>query len=99
MPGKQLPAILPAVTTIRSASFGRSKETCVDNHEVNEMVHAARDEERKRIARELHDDLGQRLVLLSLAAAEAANSVPVDLPDLALQLQSLHREAAGLSRD
>ncbi len=99
MPGKELPAILPAVTAIRSASFDQSNEICVYDNEVNELVHVARDEERKRIARELHDDLGQRLVLLSLAAAEAADSVPVDMPDLALQLQSLHREAAGLSRD
>jgi two-component system CheB/CheR fusion protein len=67
--------------------------------QILQEIFAARDDERRRVARELHDDLGQRLVLLSLAAAEALHGVPAGHPGLTLQLQSLHDEAVRLTHE
>lgn len=63
------------------------------------QIDAAREDERRRIARELHDDLGQRLVLLSMAAAEALDRVPKGLPGLSRRIQAIHRDSAALARD
>src|SRR4029079_3744477 len=50
----------------------------------------AQEVERARIARELHDDIGQRLSLLSLALQEVQHSLDSD--------SELHRSIAALSR-
>ncbi|MEW7848740.1 sensor histidine kinase [Massilia aurea] len=48
---------------------------------------AARNEERTRIARELHDDLGGNLVAIKMALARLAARLPSDQPGLAGQVQ------------
>ena len=46
---------------------------------------AARQAERTRIARELHDDLGGNLIAIKMALARLAARVPADQPGLAGQ--------------
>lgn len=48
---------------------------------------AARQDERSRIARELHDDLGGNLIAIKMALARLAARVPADQPGLAGQAQ------------
>ena len=48
---------------------------------------AARQAERTRIARELHDDLGGNLIAIKMALARLAARVPADQPGLAGQAQ------------
>ena len=48
---------------------------------------AARQAERTRIARELHDDLGGNLIAIKMALARLATRVPADQPGLAGQAQ------------
>ena len=48
---------------------------------------AARQHERTRIARELHDDLGGNLIAIKMALARLAARVPADQPGLAGQAQ------------
>jgi signal transduction histidine kinase len=50
---------------------------------------AAADEARRRIERDLHDGLQQRLVALLLRATLAKASVPADQPDLKRELASI----------
>jgi PAS domain S-box-containing protein len=48
-----------------------------------EVLHV-QDEERRRIARELHDDLGQQLSLLRIALSRSANGEATEIADSAL---------------
>jgi two-component system CheB/CheR fusion protein len=87
------------VGTLKFALNNAGETRVDDDRTLQEKVSAAREEERRRVARELHDDLGQRLVLLSLAAAEAMHSIPADLAPVALQLRMLHDEAVRLTHE
>lgn len=69
-----------------------------------ERLIAAQEEERRRIARELHDDLGQRTVLIEMQAQRLSALLPQgpaqDSLDAILdQLHSLEEGIRSLSRD
>jgi PAS domain S-box-containing protein len=59
---------------------------------VSGMLIAAQEEERSRIARELHDDIGQRLALLSVQLAGAG---PYNSPDARTNIERQIRELAS----
>jgi signal transduction histidine kinase len=58
-----------------------------------------REIERRRIARELHDDLGQRLSLLSMSLADVVEAAVDAPPALRDQLRTVRSEVERLSRD
>lgn len=62
------------------------------------LIHA-QEEERRRIARELHDDFSQRLAAQALALNHVARQIPGDCPDVAKQLSALKERASELSED
>jgi signal transduction histidine kinase len=63
------------------------------------MVINAHEEERKRIASELHDDFSQRLALLSVGMEGAAELVPSSPAEAMQQLHELVSSAGELSGD
>jgi signal transduction histidine kinase len=60
-------------------------------------VIAAQEEERKRIARELHDDLSQRLALLSVELEELGREI--EKPQTRAQLRKIQSQARDISTD
>lgn len=58
----------------------------------------AREEERSRVARDLHDDLGQKLALLSLELGQLSETIDGSGP-VRLQLQNLQRHIEEISTD
>jgi len=58
----------------------------------------AQEDERRRIARELHDQLGQHMTALRLTL-ETLKSLAVDRPDMANQVRALQDLAEHLDRD
>ncbi len=60
----------------------------------------AQDAERRRISRELHDDLSQRVAKLQFDIETLAQQVPfVNMPDARLRLHDVGNQAAGLSNE
>jgi signal transduction histidine kinase len=59
----------------------------------------AQDQERARIARELHDDIDQRLALIAVNLESAKPNVPASAGDLARQIEDVSRKVADVGRD
>ena len=62
------------------------------------LIHAAEDE-RQRIARELHDDFQQRLALLSLGLDMLSQESPPNGTSLNQQLKTLAKDVEELAED
>ena len=71
----------------------------------NEQMHLsgmlinAHDEERSRLAGEIHDDFSQRLAVLSLGLETAAEGIPESLQETKQQMQELMESASDLGAD
>ena len=71
----------------------------------NEQMHLsgllinAHDEERSRLAGEIHDDFSQRLAVLSLGLETAADGIPESLQETKRQMQELMESASDLGAD
>jgi PAS domain S-box-containing protein len=59
----------------------------------------AQEQERRRIARDLHDDINQRLTLLSIELQRLADSTPDTQTELRQRLQELCQQASEISSD
>jgi len=58
----------------------------------------AQEEERRRLALELHDDLSQRVALMSLRADDAIARIHKDPEESAVLLEGIHAELLAVSR-
>lgn len=57
----------------------------------------AQEEERTRLARELHDDLGQQIAALSLAVGNLKRGIPVDLSEARAQSERIREKLIHLA--
>jgi PAS domain S-box-containing protein len=71
-------------------------EAAISN--VSRRLIEAQEQERTRIARELHDDIGQRLALLAVEL-EQLRQDPEDLPEVRSRIGDLHRQTAEIATD
>jgi signal transduction histidine kinase len=95
------PEPLPTDTELRIASFAELVATAIANAESRGQLMASRarivaaaDETRRRIERDLHDGIQQRLVSLGLELRAAQATVPAQLDELE---NALERAADGLT--
>ncbi len=63
------------------------------------MLINAEEEERSRVASELHDDFSQRLAILALGIESADEAIPISLPDIHKQLRELKSSTSELGAD
>lgn len=75
------------------------KENCEHIHDLAGKLLRAQEDERRRIARELHDDIGQRLALLSNGMDELGRELPSGSEKECALAQSLLRDTQGLAND
>jgi signal transduction histidine kinase len=68
------------------------------SHLSSELINAE-EQERRRIASELHDDFSQRLAVLSLGLENVDEATPASLPDVHKRLHELVRSTSELSTD
>jgi signal transduction histidine kinase len=97
---------LPADTEQRLARFTELLATAIANAESRADVAASRarivaagDETRRRIERDLHDGVQQRLVSLGLDLVAARSIVPAELGELAGELTKVAGGLAGVQHD
>jgi signal transduction histidine kinase len=57
----------------------------------------AQEEERKRLARELHDDLSQQIAAVSIATGNLKRQIPQDCGDARAHADSIHRKLVQLA--
>ena len=67
--------------------------------ELSGMLINAQEQERRRIASEIHDDFSQRLATLTLGMETAAQLIPVSPHEANLQMQELSSAAIDLGAD
>ena len=78
------------VATVRALLRAREAEEALS-------LLTAQEDERRRIARELHDDVGQRLSLLVIELEKLRRTPPDEIPDLPTRLEAVTRQAEQLS--
>ena len=66
--------------------------------DVSRRLIEAQEQERSRIARELHDDIGQRLALLAIKL-EQLHQDPPDLPEVRRRIGELQKQASEIATD
>jgi signal transduction histidine kinase len=65
---------------------------------VSRRLIEAQEQERTRIARELHDDFAQRLALLAVELEELHQNPPI-LPEIRSRMSELHEQASEIATD
>jgi signal transduction histidine kinase len=65
---------------------------------VSRRLIEAQEQERNRIARELHDDIGQRLALLSIELEQLHQDPPI-LPEVHRRIGELQKQASEITTD
>jgi signal transduction histidine kinase len=89
-----------AALLVQRAKRRRSEAELRDTQQrFSQRMIEAQDQERTRIARELHDDIDQRLALLAINLEHAKSNVPVSAGDLARQIEVASRQVADVGRD
>jgi signal transduction histidine kinase len=67
-----------------------------ERHELTRRLIALQDDERRHLARELHDEFGQCLVAIRALAASAGQSAALDCPGLSSECDSIARTATHM---
>jgi two-component system sensor histidine kinase UhpB len=68
-------------------------------HELSARLINAQEDERKRLARELHDDLSQQIAALSLATGNLKRQIPEDRAEARAQSDHIHEKLVRLAGD
>jgi signal transduction histidine kinase len=92
-------AIIAALFVQRAMRRRSEAELHDTQRRFSQALIEAQDQERVRIARELHDDIDQRLALLALNLELAKRNVPASGNDLARQIEDASRQVADVVRD
>jgi PAS domain S-box-containing protein len=66
---------------------------------VNQRLIEAQEEERRRIARELHDDINQRIALLAVKLDGLQLSLPSSVAEIRHAIVEVSKETVGLGKD
>jgi PAS domain S-box-containing protein len=59
----------------------------------------AQEQERKRIARELHDNTNQRLALLAVGIEQLRNDIPPQIADIRVRVDEIHAQTLEISNE
>jgi signal transduction histidine kinase len=89
-------AELSAIRAVFNGLAEKLQETLAERNRLTERLITVQDEERRYLARELHDEFGQCLAGISAVAASAQQTAEKDCPALATECQSITQIAAHM---
>ena len=89
-------AELSAVSEVFNTLAQRLQATLAERNALTRKLIEVQDEERRRLARELHDEFGQSLTAIAAQAAAAAHTAERECPPLLEECRSISRMTAGL---
>jgi two-component system, chemotaxis family, CheB/CheR fusion protein len=77
-------------------ALGRTRE---ELSALTASLFASQEEERRRVARELHDDISQKLALLEIQSDELRKSLPTELDEIKIKMKDWSNRLGKLSED
>ena len=83
--------------TGRRLAERRLREANKRLQELSSRLIGAQEEERKRLARELHDDLSQQIAAVSLATGSLKRHIPAERPEARAQADAIHGKLVSLA--
>jgi signal transduction histidine kinase len=89
--------LLSLLVTLLLFERALRKKTAGSLRELSGRLINAQEEERSRIARDLHDDMNQRLGLLAFGLSQLSGKLPAG--DAKSEVQELWQQTSGLSKD
>ena len=89
-------AVIGIVSLVHDITERKLAEAALAN--VSRRLIEAQEQERTRIARELHDDIGQRLALLAIELQQLHEDPP-DLSQVRSRLGELHKQTSEIAND
>jgi signal transduction histidine kinase len=92
-------AVLLAQNSRRKGTEKMLKASQDELHAAYAQLLGAQEDERFRIARELHDDIGQRMALLTMELDGINAGAPLARRDLAIRVHELSSQARELAKD
>src|SRR6202045_3587023 len=89
-------AELSAISDVFNALAQKLEATLAERNTLTRKLIAVQDEERRHLARELHDEFGQSLTAIAAQAAAAAHTAERECPVLFEECRGISRTTAGL---
>lgn len=84
---------------VNSADITRARETEETLRDLGGRLITAQEEERSRVARELHDDLNQRMALLSVELEQLSQRMPASQSNLRSSIHNVWERAQEISSE
>jgi len=89
-------AELSAVSDVFNALAQKLQAALAERNALTRKLIAVQDEERRHLARELHDEFGQSLTAIAAQAAAAAHTAERECPPLFEECRGISRTTAGM---
>lgn len=89
-------AELSAISDIFNTLAQKLEATLAERNALTRKLIAVQDDERRHLARELHDEFGQSLTAIAAQAASAAHTAERECPPLLEECRGISRTTAGL---
>jgi signal transduction histidine kinase len=84
---------------VNSSNITHARQTEETLRDLGGRLIAAQEEERSRVARELHDDLNQRMALLSVELEQLSQRLPASQTNLRLSINKVWERAQEISSE
>jgi signal transduction histidine kinase len=89
-------AELSAISDVFNTLAQKLQATLAERNVLTRKLIAVQDEERRHLARELHDEFGQSLTAIAAQAAAAAHTAERECPELFEECQGISRTTASM---